>query len=314
MHGNARLTEWGRWLIVERHLSGMPLAHVADQLGVSRQTASKWFGRYQADPAGQWWVDRPTVAGSCPHRTPEAVEDEIVELRRDRRWGPWRIAQQVGVSPSTVWRVLKAHGINRLRWIDPPTGEVIRYERATPGELVHLDTKKFGRIPPGGGRFALGDEGYRTAERQKQRVGYIHVHAAVDDHSRLAYAAVFPDATAGSCAEFLTDTIDYFAAHGIRIRTVMTDNAKAYTARAFTHTRTDWGIDHILTRPYRPQSNGKVERFHQTLKQEWSHTRPYANETQRIAALDSWLEHYNTQRPHTAIGAAPITRVNKGPE
>ena len=313
MHGNARLNAHGRWLIVERHLAGMPLAHVADQLGISRQTASKWWRRFVEDPEGPWFVDRSSVALVLPHRIPHEVEVQILELRQNR-WGPWRIGQVVGVSASTVHRVLRAHGVNRLGFMDPPTGAVIRYERDTPGELIHVDTKRFGRIPDGGGRLTLGDAGYRTADRIKQKVGYIHVHAAVDDHTRIAYAAAYNDARADTCAEFLVDTIDYMATFGIRISTVMTDNAKAYLGNTFTATRTDWGINHITTRPYRPQTNGKVERFLGTLKREWSHTHQYHSEHERQAALDTWLEYYNTQRPHTAIGAPPATRVNNPPE
>jgi transposase InsO family protein len=313
VHGNARLTVYGRWLIVLRHLGGMPLSHVADQLGVSRQTASKWWRRYVDDPDGEWWRDRPSTPGSSPHRIPAEVEAAIIELRQERL-GPWQIAYRVGVSSSTVWRVLRDAGMNRLGFLDPPTGAVIRYERATPGELIHVDTKKFGRIPDGGGRFALGDVGYRTAARINQRVGYIHVHAAVDDHSRLAYAAVYDNARAPACSEFLVDTIDYYAGWGIRIAAIMTDNAKAYQAKLFTATRTDHGIDHITTRPYRPQTNGKVERFFRTLKTEWSHATTYPNETTRTQALDTWITTYNTQRPHTAIGAPPATRVNNAPE
>lgn len=313
MHGNARLTAYGRWLVVERHLAGMPLAHVADQLGISRQTASKWWQRYLNDPGGEWWKDRPSTPRRVPNRIAPDVEVEILELRR-RRLGPWQIAERVGVSPSTVWRVLRDAGMNRLGFLDPPTGEIIRYERAAPGELIHIDTKKFGRIPNGGGRWALGDIGYRTGKRIKQRVGYIHVHAAVDDHSRLAYAAVYDNARADSCTEFLVDTIDYYATWGIRIETIMTDNAKAYLAKTFATTRTDHSIDHITTRPYRPQTNGKVERFFRTLKTEWSHATAYPNEATRTKQLDTWIHTYNTQRPHTAIGAPPATRVNNVPE
>ena len=222
MHGNARLTRWGRELIVERHLGGMPLAHVAEQLGVSRQTVSKWWGRYCADPDGEWWMDRSCRPQRVPHQIPSQLEAEIVQLRLSRL-GPGQIARRVGVSSSTVWRVLSAGGMNRLGFLDPPTGIPIRYERSVPGELVHVDTKKFGRIPDGGGRFVHGDQGYRTAARIKQRVGYIHVHAAVDDYSRLAFAAVFDDATARSASAFLIAAIDYFAQFGIRIDTVMTD-------------------------------------------------------------------------------------------
>ena len=312
MHGNARLNAHGRRLIVERHLAGMPLAHVADQLGISRQTASKWWRRFVEDPEGVWWEDRSSVSPH-PFTVSREVEAEILELRGNQ-WGPWRIAQVVGVAPSTVWRVLKAHGVNRLSYLDPPTGTVIRYERDTPGDLVHVDTKRFGRIPEGGGRLTVGDVGYRTAERIKQHVGYIHVHAAVDDHTRIAYAAVHEDARADTCAGFLVDTIDYLATYGIRIRAVMTDNAKAYLGKTFTATRTDWGITHITTRPYRPQTNGKVERFFRTLKTEWSHAQPYQSEQHRTTQLDTWIHQYNTQRHHWTIDAIPATRVNKEPE
>lgn len=291
----------------------MPLAHVADQLGISRQTASKWWRRYLEDPGGQWWVERSSRPESCPHRIGADIEAEIVALRR-KQLGPGQISYRVGVSSATVWRVLRDHGINRLRFLDPPTGTVIRYERDRPGELVHVDTKRFGRIPNGGGRFIHGDEGYRTAARIKARVGYIHVHAAVDDHSRLAFTAVSNDATAHSCAHFLEDTINYFASYRIRIETVMTDNAKAYLGKLFTKTRTDHTINHITTRPYRPQTNGKVERFFSTLKTEWAHSQPYLSEHERTTALDTWLHHYNTDRHHTAIGAPPTTRVNNLPD
>jgi transposase InsO family protein len=156
--------------------------------------------------------------------------------------------------------------------------------------------------------------GYRTAARQKARIGYIHVHAAVDDHSRLAYVAVYPDNTAPSCADFLEEAIGFFAGYGISIEEVMTDNAKAYQGKLFTHTRTDWGIDHILTRPYRPQTNGKVERFFRTLKAEWSHVQPYQTEHERQEALEQWLHHYNHHRHHTATGGPPIHRVNNQPD
>lgn len=291
----------------------MPLAHIADQLGISRQTASKWWRRYLQDPGGDWWRERSSRPESCPHRISGDVEADVLSLRR-QRLGPSQIAYRVGVSSATVWRVLNDHGVNRLGFLDPPTGAVIRYERDRPGELVHIDTKRFGRIPHGGGRFLLGDNGYRTAARIKQRVGYIHVHAAVDDYSRLAFAAVFDDATAKSCSRFLETAIDYFATYGIRIETVMTDNAKAYLGRLFTATRTDHSIDLITTRPYRPQTNGKVERFFSTLKTEWAHSRPYLSEQQRITALDTWLHHYNTDRHHTAINGTPSTRVNNLPD
>lgn len=314
MHANARLNGFGRRLIIQRRLGGMPLAQVAEQMGISRQTASKWWQRFLADPEGSWFLDRSSRVRSCPHRISSDIEAEIIRIRRVEKLGPFQIGLRVGVSSATVWRVLKAAGLNRLRFLDPPTGRVIRYERSRPGELVHIDTKRFGRIPPGGGRFALGEDGYRTAARQRAQIGYIHVHAAVDDHSRLAFVESYPDATAHSCAQFLEHTIAFFAAHGIRISTVMTDNAKAYQGRLFTHTRTDWAITHLLTRPYRPQTNGKVERFFRTLKAEWSHVQPYPTEAHRQTQLDTWLHHYNNHRHHTAIGGPPIHRVNNHPD
>ncbi len=314
MHGNARLSIHGRKVVVERHLEGESLTRIAAGLGVSRQTVSKWWRRYLEDPDGVWWLDRSSAPRATPHRVDPAVEAQIVSLRRRLRWGPFQIAYRVGVSRSTVHRVLVDHGVNRIGFLDPPRDRAIRYERDTPGELVHLDTKRFPRIPDGGGRFIHGNVGYRTAERIKQNVGYIHVHAAVDDHTRIAYAGVFDDATAVSCAAFLNNTVTYLASYGIRITSVMTDNAKAYLGKTFTATRTDHGIDHITIRPYRPQTNGKVERFFRTLKTEWSHAANYYSEHERHTALDTWLETYNTQRPHTAIGAPPATRVNNVPE
>lgn len=315
MHGNARLSVHARKVIVKRHLGGDSLTEIASGMGVSRQTVSKWWQRYVEDPDGVWWQDRPSVPHTVPNRIPDEIEAEVVRLREQLRWGPFRISYQVGISRATVHRVLVDHGLNRIGYLDPPKDTpVVRYERATPGELIHVDTKRFPRIPDGGGRFVHGVVGYRTAERIRQHIGYIHVHAAVDDHTRIAYASVFDNARADSCAEFLDNTVTYMATFGIRIHTVMTDNAKAYGGKAFTATRTDHGINHITIRPYRPQTNGKVERFFRTLKAEWSHAATYYNEHERGAALDTWLEIYNTQRPHTAIGAPPITRVNNAPE
>jgi transposase InsO family protein len=314
VHANARLTVHARRLVVERRLGGVGLGVIAEQLGVSRQTVSKWWNRYLEDPDGDWFLDQASVPNSTPHRIPQALEDDIVAARRDDRAAPFQLAHRFGVSRATIHRVLVDHGMNRIGYLDMPRKDIVRYERATPGDLVHIDTKKFGRIPEGGGRFSLGDAGYRNAERVKQRIGYIQFHAAVDDHSRMAYGAMFNDASGSSCAEFLIDTISFFATYGIRINQIMTDNAKAYGANVFAATRTDHSIDHIRTRPYRPQTNGKVERFFRTAKAEWAYASKYHNETERATALDTWLNTYNTQRAHSAIGAPPITRVNNAPE
>jgi transposase InsO family protein len=309
-HRNARLTVHGRRLLVERVCSGRPVAHVAAEMGISRPTAYKWLARWRAEgEAGLH--DRSSRPHTTPHRTPADTEARVCRLRTDRKLGPARIGPILGLPPSTVHRILSRHGLNRLAFLDRPTGEVIRrYERARPGELVHVDVKKLGRIPDGGGWRIHG----RQACPDRRRVtGFDYIHSAVDDHSRLAYSEVHTDEKAATCAGFLRRAAAFFATTGItRIERVLTDNAWSYRKSAlWKQVLADLGATGKLTRAYRPQTNGKVERFNRTLLDEWAYLRPYTSNEQRTAALADFLHTYNHHRSHTALsGQPPITRVN----
>ena len=313
-HRNARLTVHGRKLLVQRVLSGRPLAHVVAEMGVSRPTGYKWLARWHAEgDAGLH--DRPSRAHHIPHRTPIHIEAQILAVRRERKLGPARIGPLSGVPASTVHAVLTRHGVSRLAWMDRPTGQVIRrYERDRPGELVHVDVKKLGRLREGGGWKVHGRDSleHRRA-RNSPRVGFDYVHAAIDDHSRLAYAEIHPDEKATTCAGFLHRATAFFTAHGInRIERVMTDNALAYRRSAAWHDAlADIGATARFTRRYRPQTNGKAERFNRTLLEEWAYQRPFTSNTDRAQALPGWLHTYNHHRSHTALGGRPpISRVN----
>jgi transposase InsO family protein len=316
-HANARLTVHGRLLIVQRRQAGMPKAHIAASMGVSRGCVKKWIDRF----------DQEGLAGlhdrsSRPHRTPSKtsgeVEQQILELRRGERRGPDWIGAELGVPARTVSRVLARHDVPRLASLDPITGEVIRaskvtavrYERERPGELVHMDVKKLGRIPDGGGWKAHGREMGRSRERRDNPIGFDYVHSLVDDHSRLAYSEVLPDEKGTTCAAFLDRAIDYFAGYGItHIEQLMTDNAWAYrySLRELCAAR---GIDQIFIRPHCPWQNGKVERLNRTLLTEWAYRQVFLTNDDRTAALAPWLEHYNTQRRHSALaGLSPVSRL-----
>jgi len=323
MHANARLTPEGRRILVERIAGGRPAAHVAAEMGVSRTTAYRWWGRYRAEgEAGLF--DRSSRPASCPHRTPPDVEERIIELRRTRKLGPARIGLILDMPASTVWKVLVRHGVNRLRWLDRPTGRVIRrYEKSVPGELVHIDVKKLGRIPDGGGWRALGREhGKRNSQpyqkyvspgRKHRTVGYAFVHAAVDDHTRLAYVEVLDDEKAVTAVGFTQRATAWFAQHGITVQAVMTDNGSCYKAFLYTDTLEANNIRHVRIPPRQPQINGKVERFNRTLADEWAYVRTYYSEQERTTALDPWIHTYNHHRNHTAIGGPPINRVTNLP-
>jgi len=260
-------------------------------------------------------ADRASRAHRVPGRTATRIEQQIVTLRRERKLGPHRIAALLGLSASTVHAVLTRHGLSRLAWMDRPTGQLIRrYERDRPGELLHVDVKKLGRLRDGGGWRVYGrDSDQSRAARSAPLVGFDYAHAAIDDHSRLAYAEIHPDETAATCAGFLRRAASFFAQQGIpRIERVMTDNALVYRrSHAWRDALEAIGAQARFTRRYRPQTNGKAERFNRTLLDEWAYQRPFATNTERAAALPVWLHTYNHHRCHTAIGGQPpITRVN----
>lgn len=309
-HRNARLTVYGRRLLVHRVLSGRPVAHVAAEMGVSRATGYKWLARYRAEGEGGL-LDRSSRPHTSPRRTPQPVEAQVVALRIERKLGPARIGPILGLAASTTHRVLTRRHLNRLAFMDRPTGRVIRrYERSGPGELVHVDVKKLGRIPQGGGWRALGRE---SVSGRRIATGFDYVHSAIDDHSRLAYSEIHPDEKAATCAAFLLRAADFFTAHGIEtIERVLTDNAWAYRkSTLWRQALAQLGAAGKLTRAYRPQTNGKVERFNRTLLDEWAYIRPYPSNTARTDALKAFLHTYNYHRCHTAIGGQPpISRVN----
>ncbi len=325
MHANARLTPAGRRILVERIASGRPAAHVAAEMGISRTTAYRWWRRYQTEgEAGLF--DRSSRPHSSPGRTPVETEARIIKLRQVRKLGPARIGLILGMPASTVWRVLCRHGLNRLAWMDRPSGQVIRrYERSTPGELVHIDIKKLGRIPDGGGWKTVGKaQGQRNSRfhtqarggsyRGPRQVGYSFIHAAVDDHTRLAYAEVLPDQKTVTAIGFTQRAIAWFASHGIEVQAVMTDNGSCYVSHLYQHTLAANQIRHVRIPPRQPQINGKVERFNRTLIEEWAYIRSYQSEQERTDALDNWIHTYNHHRHHTAIGGPPISRTTNLPE
>ncbi|WP_051144288.1 IS481 family transposase [Modestobacter italicus] len=316
-HGNARLTVHGRKLIVDRHAAGWKQAHIAAAMGISRKCVKTWITRYDAEgEAGL--ADRSSRPHTTPTRTPVQVEDRIIELRGRERRGPDWLGAELGVPARTVSRVLVRRGQPRLCALDPLTGQMIRsskqtavrYERSRPGELVHMDVKKLGRIPDGGGWRSLGRAARETTRDRTSKLGYDYVHSLVDDYSRLAYSEVLPDEKGSTCAGFLTRAAGYFAAHGInRIERVMTDNAWAYKY-SLTGVCAQLGARQKFIRPHCPWQNGKVERLNRTLATEWAYRQVFTSNDQRAAALAPWIEHYNTRRRHSALGGLPpISRL-----
>jgi transposase InsO family protein len=318
-HANARLTPHGRLLLVRRVLEGnRPPAHVAKELGVSRTCVYKWLARYRAEgEAGL--ADRSSRPRTCPTRTPARVEQKVLACRRRLREGRDRVAAATGVPARTVTRILTRHGVPVLATCDPITGLPIRasrstahrYERDHPGDLIHVDVKKLGQIPAGGGWRVHGRAATVDHRHKKTRIGFDYVHAAVDDHSRLAYAEILPNEKGSTCVDFLLRAAAWFAGHGVTIREVMTDNAFNYTHSAdFTAALAAIAAKHRRIKPHCPWQNGKVERFNRTLALEWAYRRPFTSNTARSRALAPWLSFYNTERAHHALGGhQPSTRV-----
>jgi transposase InsO family protein len=314
-HRNARLTFHGRRTLVQRvRAHGRPVAHVAKEMGVSRQCAHRWVARYDAHGEAALH-DRSSAPRRCPTRTPVEVERQVVDLRTAERRGQDWLGPELAVPARTVSRILRRHQLPYLCDCDPLTGEVIRasrrttcrYERQQPGELVHMDVKKIGRIPDGGGWRAHGRETTTEHKHKKTKIGFDYVHSLVDDHSRLAYCEILPDEKGPTCADFLLRAAAYFATHGITaIERVLTDNHFSY--RNSTDMRqaiTTLQAKHKFIRPHCPWQNGKVERFNRTLQIEWAYRQVFYSNTDRAAALAPWLELYNTRRRHTALGGHP---------
>jgi transposase InsO family protein len=322
-HANAPLTKEGRRRLCERVDGGRARAHVAAEAGISRQCLSKWHSRWLAEgEAGL--EDRSSRPGASPNKISDELADRIEQIRRDRKLGPARIgaelrAEGVAISPSGVHRVLERLGISRLRDLDRPTGERLRaqrYERERPGELVHVDVKKLGKIRDGGGWRVHGRGSDQDKANPKAgRVGYDYVHVAVDDRSRLAFVEVLADEKGATCAGFLTRAGAFFASYGIAIERVMSDNAFAYRkSTAFRDAVSALGAEQRFIKPHCPWTNGKAERFNQTLAFEWAYATAFDSSQQRVDTLAAWLHGYNHHRPHAALGGKPpISRVTNVP-
>jgi transposase InsO family protein len=309
VHRNARLTPAGRLLLCQRIEAGWPVAHAAAGMGISRDRAYVWWRRYQEEGLAGL-EDRSSRPHRCPQQTRPSVERRILTLRQNKGLGPARIAGIVGRPASTVHRVLVRHQLNRLDHLDRPTrAPVRRIEMSRPGELIHLDIKKLGRIPKGGG-WRIHGRGSRSDQdrRHRNRVGYAFIHSAVDGYSRLAYSEVLADEQAITAIGFWHRARDFFLSHGINVERVLTDNGSCYRSKDFAKALES--VTHTFTRPYRPATNGKVERFNRTLLVEWAYARPWSSEGQRTRALDRWLHLYNHHRHHTAIGGPPVGRVS----
>lgn len=309
MHRNAPLTPEGRLRLCLRIEDGWTVAAAAESMNIARQTAHKWWRRYQ-DEGAAGLEDRSSRPRSCPHQTPVRVERRIVALRQSRKLGPARLSGIVGVPASTVHRVLVRHGVNRLRWMDRPTGRVIRrIETSRCGELVHIDVKKLARVPDGGGHKKLGRTTEARRLQRRGRAGYAHIHTAIDAYSRLAYSEFAGVETAQNCVGFLDRAVAWFAEQGITIERILTDNGTGYRSHAWADRCAELGIVHTRTRAYSPATNGKVERFNRTLLDEWAYARFWRSDAARARTLDRFLHRYNHHRHHTAIGGPPASRV-----
>lgn len=302
LHPNARTTLHTRQLIVRRvHRQGWTVVEAADAAGISVRTVFKWLARYR-DEGRAGLADRRSTPRRSPTRTREAVVRRIDRYRR-RRWTAERIAAQLRMALSTVCAILKRIGLNRLSNLDPKA-EPIRYERSRPGELLHVDTKKLGRIGRIGHRI---NNDRRTRSRG---IGWEFAHVCVDDATRLAYVEILPDERRESAVPFLRRAVAWFKRKGVQVDQVMTDNGSAYISRDHAELCAELGIRHLRTRPYTPRTNGKAERFIQTLQREWAYGRPYRTSQLRQKALAPWLRQYNHSRPHRGLDrSTPIDRL-----
>ncbi len=299
LHGNARLTPYQRELLCHRvRRDRWRVADAAAAAGCSERTAYRWLARFDA---GEELVDRSSAPGSVPNRTPPEVEAAIEKLRR-LRFTSSRIAAELSMPVSTVCAVLARIGLNRLSRLEPPEPPN-RYCRRHPGELVHVDVKKLGRFTKPGHRVTGRGPGHKN-----HKVGWEAVHVCVDDTTRLAYVEVLANETAAVSIGFLERAVAWFAQRGVTIERVMTDNGAPYVSYAWASWCADHDIRHLRTRPYRPRTNGKAERFIQTMLREWAYAATYQSSHHRTLALGPWIDYYNTQRPHSALGHKTPTR------
>jgi transposase InsO family protein len=304
LHKNARLTPSGRALLASRVADGWTVKAAAAAAGVSQRTAHKWLGRHRLGGERRHH-DRSSAPRRCPRRTSPQRLAEIEALRRQRMSGP-QIARALGMARSTVGLVLRRLGLGRLSLLEPKP-PVVRYEKATPGELIHIDIKTLGKIDGVGHRIT----GQHAGHHRARGVGYEHLHVAIDDASRLAYTEILPSLGQQDATGFLRRALAWYGRLGVRVERVMTDNGSAYRSRLFAEALQQAGARHIRTRPYTPRTNGKAERFIQTSLREWAYAKPYASSRQRNAAIGPWIDDYNLNRPHSAIGQQPpYTRLN----
>lgn len=312
-HRNAPLTPQGRLLLCRRIADGTPIAHVASAMGISRRCASKWWHRY-LELGCDGLHDRSSRPRRSPTKTAGKLEEKICRRRRTDKVGPDRLAIRLDLPASTIYRVLRRNDLGRLDHLDRATGQPIRrYERTRPGELVHVDVKKLGRMLDGGGHRVHGRDKAAKPRSKRGRTGYTYLHTAIDDYSRVAYTEALADESGPTAAAFWRRAVAWFAARGVVIERVLTDNHFSYRGIKFNEALAETGVAHRYCRPYRPQTNGKVERFHRTMLEEWAYVRPYWREADRIRALAPWLHRYNHHRVHTAIGGPPISRVTNLP-
>ena len=323
-HANAALTPRHRLKVAELVVDqGYPISEVAARFQVSWPTVKRWADRYAA---GEPMIDRSSRPRRQPLRTPPVVVRRVLELRWRKRLGPLQLAARTGVAASTVHKILTRNRMNRLNYVDQATGEPIRrYEHDHPGSLIHVDVKKLGNIPDGGGwRFVGRPSGSKNrsatvAERRSGKnrgplLGHAFVHTVIDDHTRIAYAEVHDDETAQTATAVLARAVTWYAARGINVERVLSDNGSAYKSHLWLIVCDQLGITVKKTRPYRPQTNGKIERFHRTMADGWAYAHHYTSETERRDALAGWLHEYNHHRPHSAIGGKPpITRLTNVP-
>jgi transposase InsO family protein len=301
-HPNARLTPQGRKLLADRIRAGWTITTAADAAGISRQTGSKWWRRAKTGE----FVDRSSAPRRPAVRHGPDIVARLCARRRERRVGPHVLAWEACLAPSTAYDILRRHDLGRLDRLEPRP-PVVRYERERPGELVHLDTKQLGRIRPGGGLAAA----HRTSGYDKGgRPGWNRVHLAIDDHSRLAYAEELTDESPATTAGFLRRAWRFYAAHGITIERILTDNGGCYRSHDLALACDELGIGHRFTRPYRPQTNGKAERLVRTLLREWAYARPFSDTAERVVGLGRFIDFYNHRRPHWSLaGQPPISRT-----